>query len=60
VKDSGKLYWYGVDGQVLAESDTSGNITSEFSLQGGASLGEIPVPEICFISLAIGLEIPEC
>jgi hypothetical protein len=29
-KDSGKLYWYGVGGEVLAESDLSGNITSEY------------------------------
>ena len=29
-KDNGKLYWYGPGGQVLAESDLSGTITSEF------------------------------
>jgi RHS repeat-associated protein len=29
-KSSGKLYWYGLNGEVLAESDASGNITSEY------------------------------
>jgi RHS repeat-associated protein len=29
-KSSGKLYWYGADGNALAETDLSGNITAEF------------------------------
>ncbi|MBI4480443.1 MAG: hypothetical protein HY651_10515 [Acidobacteria bacterium] len=29
-KSNGKLYWYGVNGQVLAESDASGTIISEY------------------------------
>ena len=29
-KSNGKLYWYGLKGEVLAESDLSGNITMEY------------------------------
>jgi len=32
---NGKLYWYGLSGEVLAESDLSGNITSEYIYFGG-------------------------
>src|SRR5271154_6962237 len=34
-KSSGKLYWYGAGGEILAESDASGNITSEYIFFGG-------------------------
>jgi RHS repeat-associated protein len=34
-KSSGKLYWYGATGEILAESDASGNITSEYIFFGG-------------------------
>ena len=33
-KSNGKLDWYGINGQVVAESDASGNITSEFIFFG--------------------------
>jgi RHS repeat-associated protein len=29
-KSNGKLYWYGLNGEVLAESDLSGNVTAEY------------------------------
>ena len=29
-KSNGKLYWYSISGDVLAESDSSGTITSEY------------------------------
>jgi RHS repeat-associated protein len=29
-KSNGTLYWYGIGGQLLAESDTSGNVISEY------------------------------
>jgi len=34
-KSDGKLYWYGIGGALLAESDLSGNIISEFIFFGG-------------------------
>ncbi len=34
-KSNGKLYWYGANGDVLAESDASGNITDEYVFFGG-------------------------
>jgi RHS repeat-associated protein len=34
-KSSGKLYWYGMDGNVLDESDAAGNITDEYVFFGG-------------------------
>jgi RHS repeat-associated protein len=34
-KSSGKLYWYGATGDILDESDASGNITDEFVFFGG-------------------------
>ena len=53
-KSNGKLYWYGINGQVLAESDASGNITSEFIYFGGTriarmdmSAGHVVVLEPC-------------
>src|SRR6266567_8069647 len=35
LKSSGKLYWYGATGDILDESDASGNITDEFVFFGG-------------------------
>ncbi|MFQ5664071.1 MAG: RHS repeat-associated core domain-containing protein [Terriglobia bacterium] len=35
MKDNGKLYWYGVSGEVLTESDAVGTITDEFIFFGG-------------------------
>lgn len=37
-KSDGKLYWYGINGEVLAESDLSGTITSEFIYFGGTRI----------------------
>jgi len=34
-KSDGKIYWYGAGGQVLDESDSSGNITDEHVFFGG-------------------------
>ena len=34
-KSNGKLYWYGAGGEILDESDVSGNITDEFVFFGG-------------------------
>jgi len=34
-KSSGKLYWYGIAGEVLAESDLAGTISDEFIFFGG-------------------------
>jgi len=34
-KSNGKLYWYGATGDILDESDASGNITDEFVFFGG-------------------------
>jgi RHS repeat-associated protein len=33
-----KLYWYGLGGEVLAESDLSGNLTSEYIFMGGTRI----------------------
>ena len=34
-KSSGKLYWYGLGGEVLTETDLSGNNPTEFVFFGG-------------------------
>jgi len=34
-KSNGKLYWYGAGGEILDESDASGNLTDEFVFFGG-------------------------
>ena len=40
VKDSSpKLYWYGVGGSVLAETDTSGNAVNEYVFFDGMRIG---------------------
>jgi RHS repeat-associated protein len=35
MKSNGKIYWYGAGTEILDESDTSGNITSEYMFFGG-------------------------
>jgi RHS repeat-associated protein len=40
-KSNGKLYWYGADGNVLAESDASGNISDEYIFFGGKRIARI-------------------
>jgi RHS repeat-associated protein len=37
-KSSGKLYWYGATGQVLDETDASGNVTDEYVYFGGSRI----------------------
>jgi len=37
-KSNGKLYWYGTTGDILDESDASGNITDEFVFFGGSRI----------------------
>ncbi|MBI2817160.1 MAG: TonB-dependent receptor [Acidobacteria bacterium] len=44
-KSNGKLYWYGVGGEVLAESDLSGTITAEYIYFNGARIAK-RVPSI--------------
>ena len=34
-KSNGKLYWYGLGGEVLAESNLSGTVTAEYIYFGG-------------------------
>ncbi|MBI4480444.1 MAG: RHS repeat-associated core domain-containing protein [Acidobacteria bacterium] len=43
-KSNGKLYWYGINGQVLAESDANGNVTSEFIFFGNMRIARRDVP----------------
>ncbi len=40
-KSSGTLYWYGTGGEVLAESDPSGNITDKYVFFNGERLARI-------------------
>lgn len=40
-KSSGKLYWYGADGNVLAEGDASGNITDEYIFFGEKRIARV-------------------
>jgi RHS repeat-associated protein len=37
-----KLYWYGSGGDILAETDTSGNTTAEYIFFGGKRIAMIP------------------
>jgi RHS repeat-associated protein len=41
-KSSGKLYWYGSGGDILAETDASGNATAEYIFFGGKRLAMLP------------------
>jgi RHS repeat-associated protein len=44
-KVGSKLYWYGPGGQVLDESDTSGNITDEYVYFGGGRVAHLSQPD---------------
>jgi RHS repeat-associated protein len=41
-KSSGKLYWYGSGGEILAETDASGNATAEYIFFGGKRIAQVP------------------
>jgi RHS repeat-associated protein len=41
-KSSGKLYWYGSGGDILAETDASGNTTAEYIFFGGKRIAMLP------------------
>jgi RHS repeat-associated protein len=41
-KSSGKLYWYGSGGEILAETDASGNTTAEYIFFGGKRVAQVP------------------
>ena len=41
-KSSGKLYWYGSGGEILAETDTSGNTLNEYIFFGGRRVAMLP------------------
>jgi hypothetical protein len=40
-KSSGKIYWYGLHGEVLDESDSTGNITDEYIFFGGRRIAHL-------------------
>jgi RHS repeat-associated protein len=41
-KSNGKLYWYGSGGEILAETDASGNPTAEYIFFGGKRIAMLP------------------
>jgi RHS repeat-associated protein len=41
-KSNGKLYWYGSGGNILAETDASGNTTAEYIFFGGKRVAMLP------------------
>ena len=41
-KSSGKLYWYGAGGDILAETDASGSTTAEYIFFGGKRIAMLP------------------
>jgi RHS repeat-associated protein len=41
-KSSGKLYWYGSGGDILAETDASGNTSAEYIFFGGKRIAMLP------------------
>lgn len=41
-KSSGKLYWYGSGGEILAETDASGNTLNEYIFFGGKRVAMLP------------------
>lgn len=43
-KSNGKLYWYGSSGEVLDETDLSGNLTSEYVFFGGKRIARRDSP----------------
>jgi YD repeat-containing protein len=44
-KVGSKLYWHGLEGQVLDESDTSGNITDEYVYFGSGRVAHLTQPD---------------
>ncbi len=42
-KVASKLYWYGAGGDILAETDASGNATAEYIFFGGKRVAMLPV-----------------
>jgi RHS repeat-associated protein len=41
-KSSGKLYWYGSGGEILSETDASGNTLNEYIFFGGKRIAMLP------------------
>jgi len=41
-KSNGKLYWYGSGGDILAETDASGNTLNEYIIFGGKRIAMLP------------------
>ena len=41
-KSSGKLYWYGAGSEILAETDGSGTVTTEYVYFGGRRIAMLP------------------
>jgi RHS repeat-associated protein len=41
-KSNGKLYWYGSGGEILAETDASGNTLNEYIFFGGKRIAMLP------------------
>src|SRR5207247_11325683 len=41
-KAGSKLYWYGSGGDILAETDGSGNTTAEYVFFGGKRIAQVP------------------
>jgi RHS repeat-associated protein len=41
-KSTGKLYWYGSGGDILSETDASGNTTAEYIFFGGKRIAMLP------------------
>jgi RHS repeat-associated protein len=41
-KSSGKLYWYGSGGEILAETNSSGTVTAEYVFFGGKRVAMLP------------------
>jgi RHS repeat-associated protein len=41
-KSNGKLYWYGSGGEILAETDNSGNMTAEYTYFAGQRVAMLP------------------
>lgn len=43
-KSSGKLYWYGLDGKLLTETDAAGNRLNTYAYLGNQRISEFPAP----------------
>jgi RHS repeat-associated protein len=55
-KVASKLYWYGSGGEILAETDSSGNLLNEFIFFGGKRIGIAPVsgPRFYYVEDMLG------